>query len=339
MLNSRVGFLIIGAQKAGTTSLFEYMRRHPQIHMPAEKEIGFFHVDRNYRRGWDWYQTTVLRDAPPDSVSGEASVGSMSGTPFGDTVANEHGDSEAISSYNEPLEEIVPSRIKNFLPDIKLICVLRDPVRRAYSHYRMEVLDRVEHRSFDNAIEELTEPRSLESARIAPTRINSYIVNGEYARILSGFLRVFPHEQLMVIFSDELDARPAETLAAVYGFIGVADDFISDNLNIHYRTAAAEPRIARLDLAALQIRVSRARQVRAVWHTLPVRMRDRISRIYNLASFRVGVWNARRNIPVPDDDISPLTLQRLTAHFRPDSEALGSMLDRDIPWLATWARS
>jgi len=77
----QVGFLIVGAQKAGTTSLFEYVRRHPDVHMPPAKEIGFFSSDHNYARGWEWYSSIMFGDAPRDARCGEASVGYMGGTP------------------------------------------------------------------------------------------------------------------------------------------------------------------------------------------------------------------------------------------------------------------
>ena len=331
-----IRFLIIGAQKGGTTSLFEYVRRHPQVHMPAEKDIAFFNRPSEFRRGWDWYSTTVLRDAPPDAVCGEASTYYMSGTPFGDLIHNEQHDPAVSWNGDEPLEEVVPRRIKQFLPDVKLICVLRDPVARAYSHHRMMMLERAESRSFDEAIDQLLMPEAIEHARIAPTRTNNYVVNGEYSRVLAGFLRTFPREQLMAIFSDDLAERPAETLARLFAFIGVADDFVPDNLDTRYRTAAEEERIAGLNLYMWQEHVARVRAARALWHALPDRLRSSIDRRYRVMSYRVAMWNARRG--VVGDDMSRSIRERLQAHFRPDGEALGRMLGQSVPWLAGWSR-
>lgn len=92
----RIGFLVIGVQKGGTSSLFEYLRRHPQIHMPAEKEIGYFNNPKVFERGSDWYRARVTRGAPPGSVCGEATPFYMSGTPM------------AISSQ---MKHEIPSRI------------------------------------------------------------------------------------------------------------------------------------------------------------------------------------------------------------------------------------
>jgi hypothetical protein len=339
---SEIGFLIIGAQKAGTTSLFEYMRRHPQIHMPAEKELYFFNSDRAYSRGRDWYLTVMSKGAPPDAVCGEATAEYMAGVPYKDLTDDKHagtaGDSNGSDpNGNEPLEEVVPRRIKEFFPDVKLICVLRDPVARAYSHYRMAVLSRVESRSFDDAIDQLMEPAALEHARSAHTRTDGYVAGGEYARVLAGFLRVFPREQLMAIFSGELEQRPSETLAAVFGFIGVATDFVPDNLNTRYLAAADKQRVPGLNLFVWKTNLARVRPARALWHALPTSIHRGVGRAYSVAAYRVQLWNARRD--AAREDIPSSTRLKLAAHFQPDGEALRDMLDMDIPWLEEWVHT
>ena len=335
-MTANIGFLIIGAQKGGTTSLAEYVRRHPQVHMPPEMAVAFFNTNHTFQRGWDWYRSTVVRGAPRNAVCGEVSPFYMNGTPFGNFIANEEGGPPPSLPGSEPLVEEIPRRIREFLPNVKLVCVLRDPVARAYSHYRMMVLERAESRSFDEAVAQIMEPEIMEQARIAPTRTNNYIVNGEYARVLAGFLRVFPRDQLMAISSDQLAERPAETLAALYEFIGVAPDFVPDNLGTRYRAAAERERINRFSLKDLQRNLARVRSARALWHALPNDVRDRVDRSFNVASYRFGLWNARRD--VVGADIPPAVRQNLMAHYWPDSEALGEMLGQDIPWLATWNR-
>jgi hypothetical protein len=325
-----IGFLVIGAPKAGTTSLFEYMRLHPQIHMPAEKEVYFFNIDRNYRRGLDWYLETVLRQAPPDAICGEATTEYMSGVPY----VEDEGDPVTRSTDTKALEEVIPRRIKEALPDVKLICVLRDPVKRTYSHYRMMALSRVDSRSFEEAVDELIDPASLEHARVSRTRMNGYIVAGEYARLLDGFLRVFPRERLKVIFSDELAQRPAETVSELFEFIGVADDFVPENVHTRYRAAAVKQRIPGLNLVTWQMNLAHVRPARTLWHALPGRLRKAADSAYNVTNYRIEMWNAWRGSA--GDDIPPSVREKLIAHFRPDSEALGEMLGRDIPWLAAW---
>lgn len=327
---SNIGFLLIGAPKAGTTSLFEYFRQHPQIHMPPEKEVYFFNRDRSYARGWSWYLATMTRGAPPNAICGEATPEYMSGAPLKDTVG------DVAARYREPLEEVVPRRIKQLLPDVRLLCVLRDPVERAYSQYQMMVLGEDEPRSFGEAIDELMQPEAMEQARSAPTRNNSYIVYGEYCRILAGFLRVFPREQLMVIFSKELAERPAATVSNVFEFIGVAPDFEPDNLNTRYRSAAVKPRIVGLNLYKWQAGLARVSPARAFWHALPGPIRNQVDRTYGVANYHISMWNARRDIV--SQDISLTVRRRLIDHFLPDSNALADLINIEVPWLASWER-
>jgi hypothetical protein len=334
-----IDFLIIGAQKSGTTSLFEYVRRHPEIHMPQQKEMAFFSTERNYRRGPERYVKAILVGARPDAVCGEASVAYMDGTPFGGLSEAEYADFSSASLHDDALEEVVPNRIKRLLPDVRLICVLRDPVERSYSHYRMAVLDRAESRTFDQAVAHLLEPSALKSARVTPTIDNSYIVNGEYFRVLKGFLRVFAREQLKVIFSDELAQRPGEVLSDVFRFVGVADDFVPDNLSTRYRKAATERRVGGLDLYALQGRLAHADFARAMWRSLPASIRDKIDQAFAIAGLRVELWNARREGDGEDEAMEPNVRCKLVAHFRKDSEALEEMLETPIPWLATWPKA
>jgi hypothetical protein len=333
-----IRFLIIGAQKGGTTSLFEYMRRHPQIHMPAEKEIYFFNSDRAYSRGRDWYTTMMLKGAPPETICGEATAEYMAGAPYKDLDGDSH-DQHTANLYNgEPLDEMIPRRIRQFFPDVKLICVLRDPVERAYSHYRMAVLSRAESRSFDEAIDQLLDPVSLAYARSTHTRTDGYIVGGEYARVLAGFLRVFPREQLMAIFSDELSRQPGEVLSKVFEFIDVDADFTPDNLNTRYLTAAVKQRIPGINLFIWKTNLARIRPARALWHALPSRIHRGVGHAYSVAAYRIQLWNARRDV-VSDDMPSSATRLKLISHYRPDSETLSDMLGMNIPWLEEWPPS
>jgi hypothetical protein len=340
-MSTDISFIVIGAEKAGTTSLFEYLRRHPEVHLPADKEMAFF-VDRNYHRGWSWYLRHVLRDSPADMIAGEASVAYMSGSPLADssypttqTLTDTNAPQELSQpSSDESLEEVVPRRIAEHLSDIRLLCVLRDPVARAYSQYRMEVLEGVESRSFDQAIDELLSPNGLAIARTAPKRTNSYVTKGEYARILGGFLKVFPSDRLLVIFSDDLSLKTEPTLKAIFGFIGVATDYVPDNLRVRYREGTTRRRMRWLNLYALQARIARIRWARALWHALPNAVREQIDRIYRVAGFRVVMWNAHRGDT--EDRISEASEMRLREHFRSDSEELCELLGLEIPWLNLW---
>lgn len=335
---SSIDFLIIGAQKSGTTSLFEYMRRHPEIYMPPEKEIAFFDVDQAYRRGFDWFEAAVTADAPAGASCGTASVGYMTGTPLRD-IPLEAWDPR-LQPEGESVEELIPKRIRDVLPDVKLFCVLRDPVERAYSHYKMAVLEGQESQPFEEAIAGLMEPHAMRHARAVATGCNGYIARGEYERILAGFLRVFPRDQLMVTLSDDLATSPEAVLPSIFGFLGVAPGFIPENLGTRYRAAAVQQRIPGLRPTEWQARLARVRTAATLWHSLPPGARRPISRAVAVAGYRADLWNAQRGAgDVEAKQMDASVRQALIEHFRPDSEALSATLDLELPWLETWEQA
>ncbi len=141
----------------------------------------------------------------------------------------------------------------------------------------------------------------------------------------------------MVIFSDELAQQPRETVAKVFGFIGVAPDFLPNNLNTRYLTAAVKQRIPGLNLFVWKTHFARVRPARTLWHALPIRVHREISRTYSMAAYRIQLWNARRD--AVSDDMPLSTRLKLISHFRPDSEVLSDLLNKEIPWLKVWDHS
>jgi hypothetical protein len=193
-------FLILGAQKAGTTALYAYLRWHPGLTGPAWKEVSYF--DRHYRRGARWYRGHFpLR--PGDRVVGEASPGYL-------------------------FHPLAPSRVKATVPEARLIALLRDPVDRALSHYHHEVALGREPLTFEQAIEAEPERTRGEEERLSrePDYFShtwwdyTYLARGRYAEQLERWLAVFPREQLLVLASDELAAEPGQTFARVLEFLG-----------------------------------------------------------------------------------------------------------------------
>src|SRR5919201_3141433 len=128
-------FLIIGAQKAGTTALYAYLRWHPGITGPSWKEVSFF--DRYYARGEAWYR------------------GNMPSRPRQWLAERRNGRpplvGEASPSYL--FHPLAPERVANLLPRARLIAVLRNPVDRAFSHYQHELSLGREHLSFEEALD------------------------------------------------------------------------------------------------------------------------------------------------------------------------------------------
>jgi hypothetical protein len=316
-------FIVIGAQKSGTTTLFEYLVKHPQLSLPADKEAPFFNQETKYGGDWERYLLTEFGSADPASVWGTVTPQYMYGTSGGGRIAD---------------VRTTPRRISERLPDVKLVAILRDPVQRARSHHAMALLEDWETRSFDEAVRHLLEPDVLERSRRQVQERTSYIVFGEYGRILQGYLEVFSREQLLVLFTSDLNTDPQTTMKSLFEFIGVDSEFVPDNLGKHYHQSGAAPRMRWLDLYRWQTAASSAPMIRGVWHGLPEPTRRRIDSRYRQMDYRVRLWNRRgwrrrgdvhRGVPEQE------TNEMLAEHFKADAALLGELLGVPPPWAAT----
>jgi Sulfotransferase domain len=190
-------FLIIGAMKAGTTSLYNYLRGHPQIFMPEKKEVNFFNPLRNWRFGVEWYEQH-FQDAEPDVVAmGEAST-----------------------SYTKfPWIKDVPERISAVLGNIRLIYVVRDPVERMRSHYLHNVSTGQEWRPIEDAFH----------------RDEMYLNISRYSLQIQQYMPYIQgDESLLVIDSRDLRSRRADTLRRVFDFLGVDKSWMPANIDREY---------------------------------------------------------------------------------------------------------
>jgi Sulfotransferase domain len=212
------GFLILGAQKAGTTALYAYLRRHPQITGPSWKEVSFF--DRHWTRGEAWYRgnfPNVLRSR-------------------GDLVG------EASPSYL--FHPLAPRRVAELVPDAKLIVLVRNPVDRAHSHYHHEVALGREPLAFEDALAAEDERTAGEAERLAaePGYFShawwnyTYRARGRYAEQLERWLDIFPHEQLLVLPSEELLGEPEPAHARALEFLGVQPQRLDSYPRVFERT-------------------------------------------------------------------------------------------------------
>jgi hypothetical protein len=310
-------FLVIGASRAGTTSLFEYMRTHPELYLPPAKEEPFFSDDDRFRRGWDEYREHAFLGAPDRALWGKVTPQYLGGRVRWD-------DSTRRAAERDP-EGVIPSRIAQLFPRLKLIALLRNPVERAVSHYWLAVLRGLESRSLDRALLDQLEPRALREARVVPTATNCYITAGEYGRLLRGYLEYFPREQLFVASSQSLSNDPIQVLLELWRFVGVDDRHRPSNLGIRYFTRAKRRHFAQLDTALLPRFVRKNAILGGVWGSLPASIRNRMRAGYGRAAYRVNRWNRvpdERRLERPDPEV----LERLRAHYQVDRSLLNDIL-------------
>ena len=205
-------FLIIGAQKCGTTSLYVYLSRHPQIIPASQKEIHFF--DLNYDRGIDWYLSKFPAKINPQRWRSEGGEAILTGE----------------SSPYYLFHPSVPQRVKQLFPDIKLIVLLRDPVERTWSHYHHEVRLGFETLPFEAAINSEGERLAGEMEKLRGDRNYysynhqhyTYLSRGRYIEQLKAWMELFPREQFLILNSEEFYANPSATLSQTLTFLGLS---------------------------------------------------------------------------------------------------------------------
>ena len=197
-------FLIIGAQKAGTSALFKMLAQHPNVLAPEEKEQHFFDDDANYSRGITHYRAQF----PQGSwLGGEVTF-------------------EATPSYL--FVERAAERVHKHLPDARLIAVLRDPVARAYSAWNMMCDFRTDPkhaalfdaRSFAQAVEEELSGKEVRWE-------HRYLARGYYTEQVQRYFQLFGRERLLVVGYGELKKDPAKVLARACAHAGLAEHTFS----------------------------------------------------------------------------------------------------------------
>ena len=187
-----LSFLIIGAEKSGTTWLYDRLRRHPDVFMPEVKEVHYFNqrnsnhqLRRNYEKhDFEWYENHFRERA------GESAVG------------------EATPMYL--CDEQAPERIRTHLPNVRLIVSLRHPTDRAYSHYWMARGKKHTEYSFRRVVEQ---------------KVPKFIQRGRYGEQLERYLDRFERSQLQIVVHEELFEEPVRHLNELCAFLEVEDAF------------------------------------------------------------------------------------------------------------------
>lgn len=186
-------FVVIGAMKSGTTSLFHYLRVHPQAYLSPLKEVDFFVEEKNWRRGLDWYRAQFEGAGPEVRAVGEAS-----------TIYTKF-----------PEYQGVPERMARHIPDARLIYLVRDPIERIRSHYQHRVLSGAERLPIERAV--LDDPRYLDCSR--------------YAMQIERYLEHFARDRILLETSEELRSNRLPTVRRIYSFLEIDPDFVHETID------------------------------------------------------------------------------------------------------------
>jgi hypothetical protein len=251
--------------------------------MPPEKEVGFFSNEEWFARGWPQFCEEFFSKAPMEALWGKVTPQYM--------------------AYSH-----VPERIFKQMPRVKLIAILRNPVDRAFSHYRMAVRLGAEKRSFADVFSE--EQKDVSSI--------NFLTLGQYGRILARFLEYFPREQLLVLLADDLERVPKSVLDSVFGYLGVERRYTPKNLDKRYHQAGMKQRFPWL--------VPTARHIYPLWwfwKAIPERRR-RVVRFWFLTQ--------ANTVPEAPVDLDSNLRRQLVNFYQEDVLLLEHLLGKAVPW-------
>lgn len=207
----KIDFLLVGAQKSGTSALDKYLREHPEIGMAKRKEVHFFDNEKVFLKSQiDYSEYEINFDFNSNKkIFGEA-------TP--------------IYIYWEPSCR----RIWEYNRNIKLIFILRNPITRAFSHWNMEFDRKAEKDHFSLAIR--NEYERLKEKSPLQHRVFSYTDRGYYSRQILRYKRLFSEEQMLFIKYEEFKSNNKQELSKIFEFLGVkADQYIFNYKEVHTR--------------------------------------------------------------------------------------------------------
>jgi hypothetical protein len=197
-------FVLIGAAKCGTTSLYAWLCEHPFVRRPRRKEIDYFTF--HHYRGPDWYRHNFPLASDRKAFAAEH------GRPF---ITGE-------ASPNYMFHEQVPQLMAKLLPDVKLLVALRNPVDRAHSQFHMRRRqDQEPLESFGDALE-AEDSQFVGGDSGAKNRRRTYLRRGRYAEQLERWFAHFPAEQFHIVELGELSADPQRILGELRQFLGLA---------------------------------------------------------------------------------------------------------------------
>ena len=208
------GFIILGAAKSGTTSLYAYLQRHPDIFFPKLKEPEFFSREEVWNRGFSWYYE-LFRPAGPEDLCGEAST-----------------------TYTRWPHTLDAARLINENTNVRrFIYIMRDPVERAFSHYQHHMRTGVT-RTFEQALAE----------------DDIYFDCGNYMMQIERYLRYFSKENFLFLFTDNLRNNPAAVLSKTQNFLEINPvDLVQEGIIVknasnddHYLRARTTQRLRKI---------------------------------------------------------------------------------------------
>ena len=292
-------FVVIGAPKSGTTSLFYYLAQHPEIYLPVRKELHYFSRD------------TLASNAngPGDKIALQAICKNI----------NDYTAHYFDASDEKAIGEVSPSylyydqtakRILDELGEIRIIAILRNPIEKAHSQYMHLIRDNRETLTFPEALD-----AEAQRADNAWSDLWRYAESSLYSKRLSHFIDIFGAGRVKVLLFDDLIADPDALMADLFGFLGADPSIKVDTSEIFNRTGKPRSKFVSDFFARPSIIKSLFKKM------IPEEIRIRI----RLAAMDLNTGQKGTMDPEAKD--------YLIEYFNKDVRELERIISRDLPWL------
>jgi hypothetical protein len=283
-------FLIIGGAKSGTTTLYRYLCRHPQVYMSTPKEPDFFAVDTQYAQGIDWY-SSLFNEAKPEQVCGEAST--------------------TYSRSQQYLQ--AAERIAQALPKVKMIYIMRHPVDRAYSFYVHKQKEGWRHQK-----------KSFETFEQTIEHQSEFLDSSYYLEQITKFLQFFSRESFLFLLMEDLIQQPAKTVKTTLDFINVDSkiDLTEKGIIVANKAQDNSEWFIRQELMSPWKKIPGVIQAKAL---LSQTARDRCYLV--LKKIQYQQWQKKQELPPA---MLPETRQILLEKYRQPNQQLANFLQRDL---------
>lgn len=316
MLYKLPNFFIVGAAKSGTTSLYYYLKQHPEIYMSPIKEPNYFAKDINVDQFREDYKRETFIDTKKyfsKSKLEELHLAFI--TNFEDylqlfrEVTNEKAIGECSNSYL--YSKVAAKEIKKLIPNAKIIMILRNPVERAYSHYLMNLKEgRTSEKDF---IKEVLADfnKSYKGWGIS----HLYIELGLYYEQVKRYLELFPRQNIKIILYEDFKNYPEKILKEIFEFLNVDKNYLP-NLGQKYNVSAI-PKYPKFNQIVKKVYI----QLKSL---IPKKISNNLKKKYK------NVFFEKKKKP-----LSRKEKQILLEYFKDNIEKLSKIINKDLSiWLS-----
>lgn len=291
-MQRKIDFLIVGAQKCGTTSLYHYLGQHPRIFLPKTKEIRYFASDEFYQQG-EKYLDMFYQELAQEQVIGGAYVHLMA-------------------------FPRVPKRIHEYNDKMKLISLLRNPIDRAYSAFwfaRRQCWETAE--TFEQAVDIELQRRPVQKKSPIDCR---YLAHGHYYTYLMRLIELFGHAKVKILLTDDLLHQPENVVRETLQFLGVEPEL--EGMDV--RRMQNRAKMPRFRLLPQLLQNPQAWHNRAARSIVPQNIRYIFRRMVTKRLIRLN----ERNFSYPE--MIPETRARLQVYYQKHNENLTRLLGREL---------